>query len=311
VAVPGGTVEEPVRSPAGALLGRTVRTAHPLEARVTIGSEPAGEDGALWRVRLRVENVTPWGAPRAPRDEVLAASCVATHLVVAVENGRFVSLIDPPEPARAAASACQNVRTFPVLAGEPGERDLILCAPIILYDHPRIAPESPGDLFDATEIDEILTLRTATLTDEEKREARGTDPRVAALLDRVDALPPALMERLHGALRELRGAEMVPRARSGPPGPAESTREPGGRVHRPGDRVRLRPGARRTDAQDLLYAGRIATVRQVREDVDGRVWLAVTIDGDPAAELHDWYGRYHHYAEDEVEPLPELEEGRP
>jgi hypothetical protein len=238
-----------------------------------------------------VENHSPWEDLRAPRDDALRASLVSAHLILGVEGGAFVSLVDPPAHARGAAAACRNVRTFPVLAGETGERDLLLCAPIILYDHPRVAPESPGDLFDATEIDEILSLRTATLTDEERREARGTDPRAAAILDRVAALPPETWERLHGALRDLRGAEMVPR-------------------HRVGDRVRLRPGVRRTDAQDLLYAGRTATVREVKRDVDGRVFLAVTIDGDPAAELHDWYGRYHHYAADEVELL-EAEEAQP
>ena len=289
---PGGAVAEPVRTSAGALAGRTIRTARPVHGRIAVACEDAG--AGLRRVRVRVENVGGWPAPGAPRDEALAASCLSAHLILGIEDGAFVSLLDPPESARAAARACRNVRSYPVLAGEPGARDLVLCAPIILYDHPRIAPESPGDLFDATEIDEILTLRTATLTEEEKREARGTDARAAELVARVDGLPPEALARLHGALRDVRGAEMVPRAR-----------------WRPGDRVRLRPGVRRTDAQDLLYAGRIATVREVKEDVDGRTWLAVTIDDDPAAELHDWYGRYHHYEADEVEPLAAAEEVQP
>ncbi|HET7518892.1 MAG TPA: hypothetical protein VFN05_14640, partial [Actinomycetes bacterium] len=83
-------------------------------------------------------------------------------------------------------------------------------SPIILYDHPTIAPESPGDLFDATEIDEILTLRTMALTDAEKREARATDERAAAIIDRVDTMPPEMLERLHGAVRYLRGVEGTP-----------------------------------------------------------------------------------------------------
>ena len=79
----------------------------------------------------------------------------------------------------------------------------MLSSPVILYDHPRIAAESTGDLFDSTEIDEILTLRTLALTDEEKREARATDPRAADLLDRLDGLPPEMLERMHGAIRYL------------------------------------------------------------------------------------------------------------
>jgi hypothetical protein len=115
-----------------------------------------------------------------------------------------------------------------VLIGDEGRRDAMLSSPIILYDHPTIAPESPGDLFDATEIDEILTLRTMALTEDEKREARATDERAAAIIDRVDSMPPELLERLHGAVRYLQGAEGTPEPH--PPG-AEGTPEP----HRPGD----------------------------------------------------------------------------
>jgi hypothetical protein len=249
----------------------------------------------LLRLRVRVENVTPWGHPGARRDTVLPASCLSTHLLLSLSGGEFVSLLDPPDWAAEAAGACRNTRAYPVLAGEPGERDLVLAAPIVLYDHPRLAPESPGDFFDATEIDELLALRTATLGEAEKREARATDPRVAELVDRVEALPPELLGRLHGAMRDLERAEMVPRPTPspGPPRPP----------YRVGDKVTLRPGIRRTDAQDLLYAGHAATIREVKHDVDDGVWLAVTVDADPAAALHQAYGRYHYFRPDEVEPL--------
>ncbi|CAM5689266.1 hypothetical protein SAFG77S_00879 [Streptomyces afghaniensis] len=82
-----------------------------------------------------------------------------------------------------------------------------------------MAPESPGDLHDAAEIDEILTLRTMLLTDEEKREARATDPRAAAILDRVDTMPQEVFERLHGAVRSLTPAAPVT-ADPGTPAPA-------------------------------------------------------------------------------------------
>ena len=70
---------------------------------------------------------------------------------------RFVSLLDPPEDLAKAAEHLRQSGTWPVLAGEEGARDMVLSSPIILYDYPQVAPESPGDLFDATEIDEILT----------------------------------------------------------------------------------------------------------------------------------------------------------
>ena len=75
-----------------------------------------------------------------------------------------------------------------------GDDDVVLSSPIILYDHPEVAPQSPGDLYDATEIDEILALRVMTLTDEEKSEARGTDSRAAAIIDRCDDMSPETLE---------------------------------------------------------------------------------------------------------------------
>jgi hypothetical protein len=292
--VPGGEEVEPVRNATGETVARVVRRRWPVRGTVRLEATPLDAARPLARVRVRVENATAWNDPGAPRDDALRASCLATHVLLEASGAAFVSTVDPPEWAAAAAKGCRSVRTWPVLAGDPGRRDLLLAAPIILYDHPQLAPESPGDFFDACEIDELLALRTATLTEEEKRDARATDPRAAALVDRFAELPPELLERLHGAARDVLGAEMVPRR-----GPAS----PPAHGLAPGDRVRLRPGVRRTDAQDLLYAGCLATIREVRRDVDGRDLLAVTIDDDPAAELHDWYGRYHHFHLDEVEPL--------
>lgn len=287
--VPGSSETELVRDASGATRGRIHRRCWPIEGVVTVSSERVPAERPLHRLRLRVDNTTPWDDTGAPRDEVLRRALIATHLLLSVENGRFLSLLDPPAWAAEHAGACVNERTYPVLVGPDDRDDLILSAPIILYDHPRIAPESHGDFFDATEIDELLTLRTMTLTDDEKREARATDERARALVDRVDALPPEVLERLHGAVRELRGAEMAPRQELVAVGP--------------GSRVRLRPGRRRTDAQDLLHRGCVATVEAVLRDVDDREYLAVTIDDDPAADLHRWYGRFHYYYLDEVEPL--------
>ena len=90
------------------------------------------------------------------------------------------------------------------MAGEEGQHDLILSAPIILYDYPQIAPESAGDLFDGTEIDEILALRILTMTDAEKLEVRNGDDRARRILERTEMLPPEHFQKLHGALRGLR-----------------------------------------------------------------------------------------------------------
>jgi hypothetical protein len=240
------------------------RTRAPLATRITVESTLVHAERTLYRLRIGFENR---GNERAP----LIAAAIGTHVLLG--GVPFVSLIDPPDWARAGAEACRQSGLWPVLAGEPGRDDLVLSAPFILYDHPQIAPESNGDLFDATEIDEILTLRTRTLTDEEKRLARATDPLVAALLDRIDGLSPDALARLHGTFRD-------PEV---------------------GKRVRLKPGARRTDAQDMFLVGRTATVREVKRDIDGRDWLAVTIDDDPAAGLQA--GRFHFFTRDEVETI--------
>ncbi len=111
--------------------------------------------------------------------------------------------MDPPAGLREAVAQCKNVGTWPVLVGDPGQRDAMLSSPIILYDYPQIAPESPGSLFDGTEIDEILTLRILTLSDEEKIEMAGTDERARQILERTDSLPPEQLMKMHGALRSL------------------------------------------------------------------------------------------------------------
>jgi hypothetical protein len=131
-------------------------------------------------------------------------------------------MTDPPQWAAGEVAACTNTGTWPVLAGPDDCTDLLLASPVILYDHPEVAAESAGDLFDATEIDEILTLRTMALTDAEKREARSSDPRAAALIDRLDHIPPEMLERMHGAIRYLRpvaGSPPVPPAAGIPPMP--------------------------------------------------------------------------------------------
>lgn len=311
---PGARREESIYGAGSGLAGRVVRTQHGLEGVIRTSVERVGGSHPLLALRVRVENVTAVDAPKAARSEALGAFLVGTHTLLAVYRGEFVSLLDAPPWAPAAGLSSENVRTWPVLMGPAGSREVVLSSPIILQDHPEIAPESAGDLFDATEIDEILTLRTMTLTDEEKREARATDPRAAEIIDRVDTMPPELLERLHGAIRSLRPAA-EPAAEIAPwwdPGvdasvsPGTDQVEVAGVALARGSRVRLCPGARRADAQDMFLAGRVARVEGVFLDVEDKRYLAVTLEEDPAAELHQWHGRYLYFAPDEVEPLESL-----
>jgi hypothetical protein len=270
----------------------------PISGVVRLTVAPSFAARPLLKLCLRIDNVTAWVLPGAPRDEAMRASLLGCHLLLAAGDGAFVSLLDPPAWAAEAAAGCRNVRTYPVLAGARGRRDLILSSPVILYDHPAVSPESPRDLYDATEIDEILTLRILTLTDEEKREARATDPRLAALIDGAERMGPEQLARLHGGARPAPGEPPSPEER-----PVPMQLRVGDRVIGPGSRVRLRPGARRTDAQDIFLDGMAATVEAIMRDVDDCDCVAVTLEDDPAAELLRWHRRFLYFRPDEIELL--------
>jgi hypothetical protein len=304
----------------GEVAGRAVRASSGVDGIVTVSTAWADGPSALVKLTVEVGNVTA-GPPRsgdraASRDEVLASSLVAVHTLLAVDDGAFMSTLDPPAMAAEAVAGCRNDGTFPVLIGAEGDAEVVLSSPIILYDHPAVAPESVGDFCDATEIDEILALRVLTLTDEEKAEARGTDARAAAIVDRCDDLPPEVWSRLHGAVRSLRPIEVAAVEGSGEPvtlpwwdpgvdaevDPWTDTTWVGGVQVGKGTPVRLRP-SRRADAHDLFLAGRTATVAGVFKDVDGAEHVAVTLDDDPASELLEWQRRYLYFHPDEVEVL--------
>jgi len=254
--------------------------------------------GRFIKVEIVLENREPWRpAFDADRDAMLERSLVGAHLLLAVNGGSFVSLLEPPDDAVELAATCHNRHTWPVLVGDRTGRTLMLSSPIVLYDFPSIAKESPGDLCDAAEIDEILSLRIMTMTDEEKREARETDPRSRAILDRVESLTPDALNALHGAVRS---ADFF--NPSGTPAPDAAHVLVDGRRVAKGSRVRLRPN-RRADAMDMFLADQAATVAGVYRDVDDRTYVAVTVDADPAAAMHESFGRYFYFDPTEVEPL--------
>jgi hypothetical protein len=178
-----------------------------LKGRVDLAAESAalGVD----RVRVAIANLTPI-EPRASREEAMLRSLVSTHTILRATAGDYISLTDPPAELKDSAAACRNVGTWPVLAGEGGARDTVLSSPIILPDFPSIAPESQADFFDGTEIDEMLSLRILTLTDEEKQEMVASDPRARLLLERTEAFGQEQLLRMHGVLREIRALEEAP-----------------------------------------------------------------------------------------------------
>ena len=189
VAIPAGRDESAL--PGGAI----VRSWEELEGAVEVRSEPVAD--GLQRISVEIVNTTPWTGE--DREAALRRTFCSTHTVLHAAEGAFVSMTDPPAELRDAAGACENVGAWPVLVEE---RHTVLSSPIILEDHPRIAPESPGDLFDGGEIDQMLVLNILALTAEEKAEMRDSDPRARAILDRTEALTQEEKMRLHGAIRE-------------------------------------------------------------------------------------------------------------
>ncbi|MGH3149973.1 MAG: hypothetical protein ACRDOB_04475 [Streptosporangiaceae bacterium] len=359
--VAGGEDREPL---SGQQAGVAVRRRRPLDGAVSVQASPVPGPWRAIRLQVRVENLSRDDPAPAVREDALPTALVAAHVIMSVSGGQFISMTDPPEWAKPAVAECQNTGSWPVLA-EPGDgRQVMLAAPIILYDHPELAPESPGELYDGTEIDEILTLRTLALSDEEKTEARATDPRAAALIDRVESLDAETMARLHGTIRSLRpvasgggrpvasgggrpvvsGAGRPVASGAGEPDPfgpdafSPDAFSPGSEPFNPrpadydpsvpwwdpeadasvspdtdsvliagqqvarGSLVRLRPGARRADAQDMFLIGRTAEVQAVLLDVDDQPYLAVSLVDDPDQDLRIAHGRFLYFMPDELEP---------
>jgi hypothetical protein len=330
IEIPGGAERETLADGDGAELGAVVRRRWQLSGKLTVSGTPLD---ALTMIEVNLDNAAP--GRTTDKDAAIQTSFIGAHLLVEAHGAEFVSLLDPPTEAREAAGACSQRRCWPVLTGAPGDTDLLLCSPIILYDYPQVAVESAGALFDATEIDEILTLRVMTMTDAEKAEARATDPRAREIVDRCDELPPEALQLMHGILRNPHAEEASLLAGPSPAGipdvrdldpptfetgdvpwwdpeadadvqPAvDSVTIDGVEVSR-GSLVRVHP-SRRADAQDLFFADQVARVTAVLSDVDGAAHVALVLVDDPAADLHDWYGRYFYFAPDEVSPLSEGE----
>ena len=205
--LPAGTQHEALREVGGPVTAIIIREQAELRGSVEVTAERVRQ--GLYKLRVLVRNLTPLvGAQQVNREQALLSSLASTHTVLGVENGKFCSMTAPPDENREATATCENVGTWPVLVGEEGKYDTLLSSPIILYDYPQIAPESAGDLFDGTEIDEILSLRIMTLTDEEKREMRQSDDRARLMLERTETLPLEQLMKLHGVLRNIRPSNL-------------------------------------------------------------------------------------------------------
>lgn len=282
----GGASEETIAmSPCplepGAWRHYTARAGIQIEIQIDIVDAGDG----LHRVAIEIENVTA-AAASLDREAAMDLTMASTHTVVKAVGGTAVSSIDPPAHAAQVVAACRTVGAYCILVA----RDTILCSPIVLSDYPEIAADSPGDFFDGTEMDEMLTLRVLTMTDAEKAEAIASDPRIAELVERTTALGIERTARLHGVATRADGR--VPGA------PREA-------MLLPGTRVRLAPTGR-ADAFDIVLAGKLATIAKVERDLDGRLHCSVTVDDDPGKDLGEagMPGHRFYFRPEELEILP-------
>jgi len=298
---PASLVLETIRDRQGQEAGVIRRRQERLEGICEITAKPL--DAQVFKITVRVANETPLKEAEVNDQEaVLMRTFASTHTIFRVQNGEFLSLMDPPDAYREAAATCANFGAWPVLVGEKenGDVDTILSSPIILYDYPKIAPESPGELFDGTEIDEILTLRVLTMTDEEKWEMSQIDEQARKILERTESLPEDELIKMHGKMRQVSCFNedfFNPKTR------LNSVIVDGVEL-KAGDCVRIRPQGR-ADVIDIALQGKAAVIESIEQDAEKRIYLALVLDDDPGKDLGFLRqpGHRFFYGLDEVEPL--------
>jgi hypothetical protein len=280
----------------GTLRGRVLRRRCALHGSVTVETEEVPQQPTVRKVRVRIANQS--AVVPGERSSALRTSFVSTHTLLYAQGGTFLSLLDPPQAFAAETASLRNQHTWPVLVGDQGDdaqrSPLVLSSPIILYDFPSIAAQSEGDTFDATEIDELMMLSVRSLSDAEREEARATDPRARAIVERAERFGAGELAELHGVL-DIPAMDCVFVA--------------GTKVSK-GSVVRLHP-KRRADVWDAFLENKVATVRAIHQDVENQMYVAVTVDDDPASDLHEWYGRSLFFYPDEVEPVTAVAERAP
>lgn len=199
---PGSRETESVRDGGGNIVGTMIRVQHGLTGTVSAKAERISNE--IFKLVIDITNGTELPKEKNDRNQALLRSLLSAHTIVTAQQAEFVSLLDPPQRLGEVVASCKNVGNFPVLMGNEGERDMLLCSPIVLYDYPQIAPESAGDFYDATEMDEMLTLRVMTLTDGEKGEMRSGDDHVRELLQRTEQSAREQLVKTHGIIRSMR-----------------------------------------------------------------------------------------------------------
>ncbi len=301
ISFPAASVIEPF--PAGSKMTALRRRQEKIEGRVEVEAARLSSD--LFKITVRVINLSAVtaGAECADQDAVLMRTFASSHVILHAVDAEFISLLDPPSEFREFANQCKNVGTWPVLVGDEAkaERTTMLSSPIILYDYPKVAPESAGNFYDGTEIDEMLTLRVLTMTDGEKMEMRHVDEHARRILERTERTGAEDLMRMHGTLREVKAAEDFFNATT----PIQHVEINGQKVC-VGSNVRVHPKSR-ADAIDMMIDGKAAQIEAIEQDAEGKIHLALVLHDDPGRDLGlaRQPGHRFFYSVEEVEPLEE------
>jgi hypothetical protein len=292
---------DPIHNGQNQVIGAIIRRQWSVEGTIDIAAQPLAGD--VFKIRVRVENRTPVPEPELDQqEEILMRTFASTHTILESKSGEFLSLMDPPPAYLEVSRTCSNIGTWPVLVGqkEKGEPVAMLSSPIILYDYPEIAQESPGEFFDGTEIDEILTLRVLAMTEQEKWEMSQGDEHARQILHRTEALPEEAFWQMHGTIRDRQFC-------------SEDFFNPNTRLKqvtvdgtdlRIGHRVQIKPQGR-ADVMDLALEGKIAVIESIEQDAEDRIYLALVLDEDPGKDLGMLRqpGHRFFYRANEVQPL--------
>jgi hypothetical protein len=298
---------EPISRQSGEIVGVVLRSQPAISGLIKVSAHGVAANTIKVTVQISNQTVTSEAELLDP-ESVLRRTFASTHTLLSVEGGQFISLMDPEAEFKGAADRCKNVGTWPVLVGDEDkrERSTMLSSPIILYDYPKIAPESAGSLFDGTEIDEILSLRLRTLTDNEKFEMRHLDEHARRVLERTDALSEDALLKMHGVVSNRKDDAPIEFDDFFGASTRLESLTVGGVHLKAGDRVRIRPKSR-ADVMDVALAGQTAIIEAVEQDMEKRVHLALVLENDPGKDLGMMRqpGHRFFYGLDEVEPLAE------
>ena len=264
-------------------------------------------------------------APTAPPREDGAADVADRRAHPARRRPRARSSRPPTRPS-GPLPATPRLRQPAHLAGArraAGAPDLLLSSPIILADHPQLAPESPTTCSTAPR----STRSSAAHAGAHRRgEGRGAGDRPARGRDhrrrRRDAARRSwsACTARSASLRPVGAARADAPARRRRPGRRRSDDVPwwdpgadasvdpetdsvlvGGTPVAKGSRVLLRPRPRRRRAGPRSSPAARPPCRRCCTTSTASVHVAVSVDGDPAAELQVAHGRFRYFRPDELE----------